>query len=98
MAILSPLLFCTALIPLTNELNRADCGYQAHGTERKISHILYTDDLKVPGRNENGLQSEIKIVQVISKDVNMNFGLEKCPRICLKKRQNPKQNAYRKHI
>ena len=25
---LSPLLFCIALIPLTNELNRADCGYQ----------------------------------------------------------------------
>ena len=27
-----------ALIPLTNELNRADCGYQVNGTERKISH------------------------------------------------------------
>ena len=38
---LSPLLFCIALIPLTNELNRADCGYQVHGTERKISHLLY---------------------------------------------------------
>ena len=37
---LSPLLFCIALIPLTNELNRADCGYQVHGTERKLSHLL----------------------------------------------------------
>jgi hypothetical protein len=35
---LSPLLFSIALIPLTNELNRVDCGYQVHGTERKISH------------------------------------------------------------
>jgi len=49
---LSPLLFCTALIPLTNELNRADCGYHVHGTERKISHLLYMDDLKLLGRNE----------------------------------------------
>ena len=32
---LLPLLFCIALIPITNELNRADCGYQVHGTERK---------------------------------------------------------------
>jgi len=32
---LSPLLFCIALIQLTNELNRADCGYQVHGTKRK---------------------------------------------------------------
>jgi len=28
-----------ALIPLTNEFNRADCGYQVHETERKISHL-----------------------------------------------------------
>ena len=42
---LSPLLFCIALIPLTNELNRADCGYQLHGTERKISKRLVTDHL-----------------------------------------------------
>ena len=82
---LSPLLFCIAPIPLTNELNRADCGYQVHGTERKISHLLYMDDLKLLGRNENELKNEMKIVQTISKDMNMNFGLEKCARICLKR-------------
>jgi len=81
---LSPLLFCIALIPLTNELNRAGCGYQVHGTERKISHLLYMDDLKLLGRNENELKNELKIVQTISKDMNVNFGLEKCARICLK--------------
>jgi hypothetical protein len=27
---LSPLFFCMALIPLTDEMNRADCGYQVH--------------------------------------------------------------------
>jgi hypothetical protein len=41
---LSPLLFCIALIPLTNELNRSKCGYQVYGTERKINHLLYMDD------------------------------------------------------
>jgi len=82
---LSPLLFCIALIPLTNELNRVDCGYQVHETETKISHLLYMDDLKVLGRNKNDLKNEIKIVQTISKDINMNFGLEKCARICPKR-------------
>ena len=76
----SPLLFCKALIPLTNELNRANCGYQVHGTERKISL-----DLKLLGINENDLKNEIKIVQTISKDINMHFGLEKCARICIKR-------------
>jgi len=64
---LSPLLFCIAHIPLTNELNRADCGYQVHGTERKLSHLFYMDDLKLLGRNENDLKNEIKIVQTITK-------------------------------
>jgi len=82
---LLPLLFCIALIPLTNELNRADCGYQVHGTERKISHLLYMDDMKLLGRNENDLKNDMKIVQTIIKDMNMNFGLEKCARMCLKR-------------
>jgi len=80
---LSPSLFCIALTPLTNELNRADCGYQVHGTERKLSHIM--DDLKLLGRNKNDLKNGMKIVQTINKDINMNFGLEKCARICLKR-------------
>ena len=70
---LSPLFYFIALIPLTNKLNRADCGYQVHGTERKVSHLLYIDDLKLLGRNENDLKNEIKIVHTISKDLNINL-------------------------
>jgi hypothetical protein len=62
-----------ALIPLTNELNRADCGYQVHGTERKIIHLLYKDDLKLLGRNEKDLKNEIQTVQTTSKDINKNL-------------------------
>jgi len=65
---LSPLLYCITLIPLTNELNRADCGYQVNGTERKMSHLLHMDDLKLLGRKEKNLKNEIKIVQTITKD------------------------------
>jgi hypothetical protein len=43
------------------------------------------DDLKLLGRNENDLKNEIKIVQTVSKDINMNFFLEKCAIICLKR-------------
>ena len=77
------LLHCTYSIK--NELNRADCGYHVHGTERKISQLLYMNDLKLLGRNENELKNEMKIVQTVSKDMNMKFGLEKCARICLKR-------------
>ena len=56
------------------------------------------DDLKLLGRNENNLKNEIKIVQTIRKDINMNTGLEKMCKNMFKKRQCPKQNAYRKKI
>jgi len=56
-----------------------------HGTERRIRQLLQMDDLKLLGRNENDLKNEIKIMQTVSKDINMNFGLEKCARICLKR-------------
>jgi hypothetical protein len=82
---LSPLLFCISLTPLTKELNRADGGYQVHASDRNISHLLYMDDLKLPGTNSNDLKNEIKIVQTIIKNINMNFGLEKCASICLKR-------------
>jgi hypothetical protein len=81
---LSPLLFCIALIPVTHELNRYNCGYQIHGTEGKISHLLYMDDLKLIGRSKEGLTNEIQIVKTFSNDIKMKFGWEKCARICLK--------------
>jgi hypothetical protein len=34
------------------------------------------DGLKLQGGNENDLENEIKIVQAISRDINMKFGLE----------------------
>jgi len=70
---LSPLLFCTALNALTHELNKVDCVYQVHKTERKISHLLCLDDLKLLVRVEDKLENEIKIVKAIGKDINMNF-------------------------
>ena len=38
---------------INSRLNRADRGYQVHGTERKISHLLheYMADLKLLGRS-----------------------------------------------
>jgi hypothetical protein len=81
---LSPLLFCIAVIPLTYELNRSKRGYQVYGTEKKINHLLYMDDLKLIGRSEEELRNEIKIVKTFSDDIKMKFGLEKCARIYLK--------------
>jgi hypothetical protein len=78
---LSPLLICIALVALTHELNRADCGYQVHKTEREISHLLYVDGLKLIVRDEDELENKIKIVKANGKDINMNFVLKNCANV-----------------
>jgi hypothetical protein len=37
---LSPLLFCICLIPLTEQLNRLNMGYEEHTIKTRISHLL----------------------------------------------------------
>jgi hypothetical protein len=49
------------------------------------------DDLKLLSRSEDDLENEIKIVKAICTDINMNFGLENCARICLQKWLGTKQ-------
>jgi hypothetical protein len=56
------------------------------------------DDLKLLSRSEEDLENEIKLVNAVSKDINMNFGLEKRAKICLKKREGPEEKIHRKHI
>jgi hypothetical protein len=43
---------------LTRELNRADCGYQVQKTERKTSHLLHMNDLKLLIRHEDELDNK----------------------------------------
>jgi hypothetical protein len=65
---LSPLLFCISLIPLTQQLNRLNTGYEDHIAKTKISHLLYMDDLKLLGRSEEELQKQIQSVTTFSDD------------------------------
>ena len=51
---LSPLIFCTALIPATHELF-VDIKYME--LKGKISHLLCTDDLKLLDRSEDNLEN-----------------------------------------
>jgi len=81
---LSSLLFCICLIPLTEQLNRLDTGYEEHKTKTKISHLFYMDDLKLFAKSEEELQKQIQTAKTISDDIDMELGLEKCAKIAFK--------------
>jgi len=80
---LSPLLFCICLIPLTEQLNRLNTGYEEDITKTKISHLLYMDDLKLIAKSEEELQKQIQTFQTFSDDIHMEFELEKLCQGCI---------------
>jgi hypothetical protein len=81
---LSPLLFCICLIPLTEQLNRLNTGYEEHTTKTKILQLLYIDDLKLIANLEE-LQKQIQTVKIFSNFIYMEYGLEKCANITFKR-------------
>jgi len=59
---------------------------------------LYMDDLKLLGRSEEDLKNEIQHMKAISKDININFGLENGAKICYKKKVQPEEDVRWKYI
>jgi len=83
--LLSPLLFCVCLIPLTEQLNRFNKGNEEHTKKTKISHLLYMNDLKLIAKSEEELQKQIQTVKTFIDNIYMEFELEKCAKIAVKR-------------
>ena len=82
---LSPILFVMALIPLSTVLNKTKVGYGLGKNRGKINHLLYMDDLKLYGKSLEELDSLVQTVRIYSKDIGMEFGIEKCAMIEMKR-------------
>ena len=82
---LSPLLFVISLIPLTHVLRASKPGYEVSNNKEKINHLLYMDDLKLYGKNEKEINSLVQTVRIFSKDICMDFGIDKCATLVLKR-------------
>lgn len=85
---LSPLLFVMIMIPLSQQLNAANKGYNLKNTDRSISHLLFMDDLKLyaGGRNaKSQLEELVSVVKGYSDDIRMEFGMSKCAVLSVEK-------------
>ena len=82
---LSPLLFVICMIPITSVLRKVRAGYVLRGGEVKVNHLLFMDDLKLFGKNEGETNGLVSTVQMISKDIGMEFGIKKCGMLVMKR-------------
>ena len=80
---LSPLVFIIILIPLSMILNSTNYGCLL-SKETPINNLLFMDDL-LYDKTERELQSLVHTVQIISKDIGMEFGIDKCSTVHIKK-------------
>ena len=71
-------MFVLALILLSLILRKAKAVYEFSGSKKKINHLLFMDDLKLYSSNEKELDSLVQTVHIFSKDIGMDFGIEKC--------------------
>jgi hypothetical protein len=71
MDLLSPLLYFISLIPLTEQLNKLNTGYEEHLTQTKISNLLHMDDLKLIGETEEELQKQLHSVIISIWNLDM---------------------------
>ena len=60
-------------------------GYHFASNGQKVKHLLFMDDLKLYASNEKSLESIIQTVRVFSNDIGMEFGVEKCAVLTIRK-------------
>ena len=65
-------------------LRKVSAGYEMTKDGCRINHLLFTDDLKLFAKNENEIDSLVQTVRIISDDIGMNIGLEKCAAMTIK--------------
>ena len=76
---LSTPLFCLALVPISSELKSTTYGYKIQN--KTVSHLLYMDDLKLYGENDEQLQGLVETVERISDDIGMEYELYECAKV-----------------
>ena len=81
---LSPLLFIIALMHLNHILRKCTAGYKLSGSQEKINHLMYMDDIKLFTKNEKALETLIHTVRIYSQDIGMEFGREKGAMLVMK--------------
>ena len=75
---LSPLLFIIAMIPMTMTLRKTGKGYQLGRQGIAINHLMFMDDIKVYAKDSKSLDSLVQTIRIITEDIKMEFGIDKC--------------------
>ena len=72
------------MMPRNHILWKCTGRYKLSKSQKKINHLMYMDDIKLFAKNERELETLIQAVRIYSKDIGMEFGVEKCSTLIMK--------------
>ena len=73
------------MMPLNHILRKCAAGDKLSRSQEKINHLTYMDDIKLFAKNEKELETLIHAVRIYSQDIGMEFGIEKCAMLVMKR-------------
>ena len=73
------------IFTLTLVLRKVKAGYDLAGRRGVVNHLLFMDDLKLYGKSEKQVDTLLNTVRVFSQDIGMQFGINKCAVLVLKR-------------
>ena len=82
---MSLLLFIVCLLTFTNTLRDTAPGHHFASNRQKVNHLLFMDELNLYASNEKSLEVLIETVHVFSNGIGMEYGVEKCAVLTMKK-------------
>ena len=66
------------MIPMTRVLEAMKVGHQFKKGGSRINHLMFMDDIKLFGRCTKEIDTLVQTVRIVSGDIRMEFGIEKC--------------------
>ena len=72
---------------LNHILRKCTAGYKLSRSQEKVNHLMYVDDIKLFAKNEKELETLIHTVRIYSRDIGMEFSIEKCAMLVMKSRK-----------
>ena len=82
---LSPLLFVVVLITATITLRTLKQGYSFVKEKERLNYLLFMDDLNLCGSIDKEIDRPVKVVTIVSGDIRMQFGFDKCAVLKMKR-------------
>ena len=68
-------------------LRKTESAYQFSSNKENINPFPFLDDLKLRAKNEEGLESLVQTVLIFSDDIDMEYSIDKCAILVLKRRK-----------